>query len=116
MSGKGSAKSHKKTFPAEKGFQILHGAAQETAAGKDSVREIETLSAFMRFLRRFYAPRYGFCKVENQKSNENFLQNQSRDFRVEMDQAHRVFQAAEGGLNAPALSEHREGISADPDL
>ena len=77
---------------------------QETATGKDSVGEVETLFSFLRSLGHLYTPGYSFSKVEDQKSGENLLQNQHRNFGVEMDESHRVFQTAEGDFNAPSLS------------
>lgn len=85
---------------------MIHGATQETAAGKDSVGKIKALF-FLRFLRHHYTPGNGLCKVVNKKSGKNLLQNQHWNFRVKMNKPHRVFQTAEGDLNAPALGVKR---------
>lgn len=116
MSGENSAGANRKAFSAKESLQILYRTAQETAAGKDNVGEVEALSSFLRILRYFHTPGNGLRKVENQESGENLLQNQHRDFRVEVDQAHRVFQAAEGGFNTPAPSIFQEGTPPNPDL
>ena len=91
MSWEGSAGTYRKAFSAKESLQILHGTAQETAAGKDSIGEVEALLFLLRILRYFYTPGYGLRKVKNQESGENLLQNQHGDFGVEMDQSHGVF-------------------------
>lgn len=91
MSWEGSARTYREAFSTEKSFQILHGTAQETAAGKDSVGEVEALFFLLGILRYFYTPGYGLRKIENEESGKNLLQNQHGDFGVEMDQSHGVF-------------------------
>ena len=77
-------------------------AAQEGAAGKDSVGEIDMALVFGLTLRGVHCPDNGLGKIEDKEAGENLLEDEIRLFCVKMDETHGIFQAAEGGLNAPA--------------
>ena len=53
-------------------------------------------------LRRVHSPGSGLGEIKDEETGENLLEDKVRLLCVKMDEAHGVFQAAEGGLNAPA--------------
>ena len=48
------------------------------------------------------SPEGSLGKIEDQEGSKDLLKYKIGLFGVEMDEAHSIFQAAEGGLNAPA--------------
>jgi len=66
-------------------------------------------------LRRVHSPGRGLGEIKDEKTGKNLLENKVRLLCVKMDEAHGVFQAAEGGLNAPASGvEDLEGGEGEP--
>ena len=53
-------------------------------------------------LRRVHSPSSGLGEIKDEETGENLLEDKVRLLCVKMDEAHGVFQAAEGGLNTPA--------------
>ena len=53
-------------------------------------------------LRRVHNPGSGLGEIKDEETGENLLEDKVRLLCVKMDEAHGVFQAAEGGLNTPA--------------
>ena len=98
----GASRADGKQLSSEKREGISGGAAQEGAAGKDSVGEIDMAFVFGGALRYVHRPGGRLGKIEDKKAGEDFLEDEIRLFSVEMDEANGIFQAAEGGLNAPA--------------
>ena len=98
----GAARADGKQLSPEDGERIGGGAAQEGAAGKDSVGEIDMALVFGLTLRGVHCPDNGLGKIEDKEAGENLLEDEIRLFCVKMDETHGIFQAAEGGLNAPA--------------
>ncbi len=88
----------------EKWEWIGKGIPQEGTAGKDSIREIDMTFVLGCARRSVHSPGSSLGKIVNEETGENFLENEFWLLSVEMDQAYRVFQAAEGGFNAPAHS------------
>ena len=66
-------------------------------------------------LRRVHSPGSGLGEIKDEETGENLLEDKVRLLCVKMDEAHGVFQAAEGGLNAPASGvEGFEGGEGEP--
>ena len=86
----------------EKWEWIGKGIPQESTAGKDSIRKIDMTFVLGCAKRSIHSPGSSLSKIVDEEAGENFLENEFRLFSMEMDQAYRVFQAAEGGFNAPA--------------
>ena len=88
----------------EKWERVGKGIPQESTAGKDSIRKIDMTFVLGCAKRSIHSPGSSLSKIVDEEAGENFLENEFRLFSMEMDQAYRVFQAAEGGFNAPAHS------------
>ena len=75
--------------------------SEESAAGKNGVREINAALILGCALGGIYSPDRRLGKVEDEKTGENLLKDEVRLLGMKMDEANGVFQAAEGSLNAP---------------
>ena len=101
-SGKHAAGAEREQFSSKKQERVWGGAAQESAVGEDGVGKINMALVFRIALGNIRCPGGGLGEIEDQKTGENLLKDKVGFFGVEMDKAHSVFQAAEGGFNAPA--------------
>ena len=86
----------------EKRERIGSGIPQESTTGKDGVGEIDVTFVFGRAMGGIHGPGGGLSEIENEETGEDFLKNKFRLLCVEMDQTYSIFQAAEGGFDAPA--------------
>ena len=75
--------------------------SEESAAGKNGVREIYAALMLGCALSGIYSPDRRLGKVKDEKTGENLLKDEVRLLGMKMDEANGVFQAAEGSLNAP---------------
>ena len=109
----GAARADRKQLSPEEVERVGGGAAQEGAAGKDSVGEIDMALVFGWALRCVHCPGGGLGKIEDEETGEDLLEDEVRLLCVKMDETHGILQAAEGGLDAPAPGveglEGREG-------
>ena len=65
--------------------------------------EIDMTLVFGCALRRVHSPGSGLGEIKDEETGENLLEDKVRLLCVKMDEAHGVFQAAEGSLDAPSL-------------
>ena len=98
----GPARAEREQFSPEKREGIGAGLPEEGAAGKNGVGEIDVALVLGRAMGGIHSPGSSLGKIANEETGENFLKDEFRLFCVEMDQANSVFQAAEGGFDAPA--------------
>ena len=119
-SWRGAARAEWQQFSPEKRKRVSGGAAQEGAAGKDSVGEVDMALVFGWALRCVHCPGGGLGKIEDEETGEDLLEDEVRLLCVKMDETHGILQAAKGGLDAPAsgvegLEGGIEGTGPDPD-
>ena len=75
--------------------------SEESAAGKNGVREIYAALMLGCALSGIYSPDRRLGKVKDEKTGENLLKDEVRLLGMKMDEANGVFQAAEGSLDPP---------------
>ena len=100
--GKSTAWAKWKQFSSEERERVGGEAAQEGAAGKDGIGEIDVAFVFGHAFGDAHRPDGGLGEIEDKETGENLLEDEFRFLCVKMDEAYGVFQAAEGGLDAPA--------------
>ena len=83
----GAARADGKRLSPEDGERIGGGAAQEGAAGKDSVGEIDMALVFGWALRCVHSPGGGLGKIEDEETGEYLLEDEVRLLCVKMDEA-----------------------------
>ena len=98
---RGSTWADRKQFSPKKRERIGDRLSEESTAGKNGIREINTTLILRCALSGIYSPDRRLCEVEDKKASEDFLEDEVRLLRMKMDEANSIFQAAEGSLNAP---------------
>ena len=101
-SRRGPTWAGRKQFSPEKREWIGSGTPQESTAGRDDVGEIDVAFVFGNAKGGIHGPGDSLCEIEQEEPGENFLKDEVGFLCMEMDQAHGVLQAAEGGFDAPA--------------
>ena len=98
----GPAWAEREQLSPEKRKGIGAGLPEEGAAGKNGIGEIDVALVLGCTVGGVHSPGSSLGKIVNEETGENFLEDEFRLLCVEVDQAHGVFQAAEGGFDAPA--------------
>lgn len=98
---RGSPWADRKQFSPKERERIGDRLSEESAAGKNGVREINTTLILRCALSGIYSPDRRLCEVEDKKASEDFLEDEVRLLRMKMDEANGIFQAAEGSLDPP---------------
>ena len=98
---RGSAWADREQFSPKERKRIGDCLSEESAAGKNGVREINAALILGCVFSGIYSPDRCLGKVKDEKTGENLLKDEVRLLGMKMDEANGVFQAAEGSLNPP---------------
>ena len=98
---RGSAGADREQFSLKERERIGDCLSEESAAGKNGVREINAALILGFALSGIYSPDRRLGKVEDEKTGEDLLKDEIRLLGMKMDEANGVFQAAEGSLDPP---------------
>ena len=98
---RGSTWADREQFSLKEREWIRDCLSEESAAGKNGVREINAALILGCVFSGIYSPDRCLGKVKDEKTGENLLKDEVRLLGMKMDEANGVFQAAEGSLDPP---------------